>query len=69
MNKWVQTGTSRKTVGAYLKVVKALNELQQLGEDTSIFWTLDGDAVVGITGSIIQDEEGRWRFCPGMTNS
>lgn len=61
MAKYVETGTPRKTVGAYLKVVKALNELQALGEDVGFHYYLA--ALTGITGSIVQDDCTReWTF-------
>lgn len=61
MAKHVVTGTPRKTVGAYLKVIKALNELNQLGEDVD-FHAWD-PAIVGITGGITRDTAtGQWRF-------
>lgn len=61
MSKYVETGVPQKTVGAYLKVVKALNELHDLGENTG-FHAWD-PLIVGITGSIAQDAAtGEWRF-------
>lgn len=61
MAKYVETGTPRKTVGAYLKVIKALNELNQLGEDVSFhFYRTE---LTGTTGSIVQDDCTReWTF-------
>lgn len=60
MSKYVQTGAPKKTVGAYLKVIKALNELQELGEDVVL---LDYPlSLTGITGRIINDDSGEWRF-------
>lgn len=61
MSKYVQTGAPRKTVGAYLKVVKALNELQDLGEEIS-FHQWD-PVIVGLTGGITQDAQtGEWSY-------
>lgn len=61
MAKYVQTGTPQKTVGAYLKVVKALEELQQLGEDIGFHHYRT--ELTGLTGSIILDAStGQWRF-------
>lgn len=61
MAKYVQTGTPRKTVGAYLRAVKALNELRALGEDVKIHpWRYE---LNGVSGVIAQDEDnGEWRF-------
>jgi hypothetical protein len=61
VSKYVQTGTPKKTVGAYLKAVKALNELQTLGEDVVIHdWH---PSLTGITGRIIQDDDtGEWSY-------
>jgi len=61
VSKYVQTGTPKKTVGAYLKVVKALNELEALGESAVLHeWE---PALVGITGRIYQDSEtGKWIY-------
>ena len=58
MAKYVTTGIPQKTVGAYLKVVKALNELEDLGEDVQAlgYGTLDG-----ISHSIRWDGE-TWRL-------
>lgn len=61
MAKYVTTGIPQKTVGAYLKVIKALNELQDLGEETS-FHPWD-PVITGLTGGIVQDEQtGEWSF-------
>lgn len=61
MSKYVQRGTPKKTVGAYLKVVKALNELHALGENTG-FHEWD-PVIVGITGRIFQHPEtGEWSY-------
>lgn len=64
MSKYVETGTPRKTVGAYLKVVKALNELEALGENTGFHaWE---PLITGITGVIAHDPEtGEWHFVEG----
>ena len=59
MAKYVETTHPQKTVGAYLKVVKALEELQQLGEDVHFDW--HRTQLNGITGSIVWDD-GRWTF-------
>lgn len=60
MSKYVETGTPSKTVGAYLKVIKALEALQALGEDVTFdFYRTQ---LNGITGSIVWDEDGSWRF-------
>lgn len=61
MSKYVTTGSPRKTVGAYLKVIKALNELAQLGEDADFHpWNPE---IVGVLGRIVKDEPtGEWRF-------
>lgn len=60
MSKYVQTGTPKKTVGAYLKAVKALNELSALGEGVRLHeWE---PAVVGLAGRIYQDPEGEWHY-------
>lgn len=64
MPKYVEVGMPQKTVGAYLKVVKALNELHALGENTG-FHAWD-PIIVGISGAIAQDAEtGEWRFVQG----
>lgn len=61
MSKHVVTGIPRKTVGAYLKVVKALNELQALGEDVGVHFCRS--ELVGLTGGIVQnDHTGEWTF-------
>lgn len=61
MSKYVETGIPKKTVGAYLKVVKALKELDALGENTG-FHPWD-PVVVGATGRIYQDHEtGEWTY-------
>lgn len=61
MAKYVETGMPQKTVGAYLKVVKALNELHALGEE---LWVNEPDVrIIGITGTIEQDPDtGVWSF-------
>lgn len=61
MSKHVQTGTPRKTIGAYLKVVKALNELEALGEDIDFHpWE---DSLFGVTGKITRNHKaGEWRL-------
>lgn len=61
MKKYVETSHPQKTVGAYLKVVKALNELQALGEEARLHpWS---PAITGLTGGIVQDlDTGEWRF-------
>lgn len=61
MAKYVETTTPRKTVGAYLKAIKALNELQALGEDVSFhFYRTE---LTGTVGSIVQDDVTReWTF-------
>ena len=48
-------------MGAYLKVVKALEELQQLGEEVGFdFYRTQ---LNGITGSIVLDANtGKWTF-------
>lgn len=59
MSKYMTPGTPRKTVGAYLKVVKALNELAALGEDTDFHpWNPE---ITGLLGKITKDD-GVWRF-------
>lgn len=60
MAKYVTVGLPQKTVGAYLKVAKALNELQALGEDVS-FHEWDPE-IVGITGAITQNPAGEFLF-------
>lgn len=61
MAKHVQTGTPRKTVGAYLKAVKALNELQALGEEVGVHYY--EPALSGYTGIIRRDDAtGEWHF-------
>lgn len=63
MSKYVQTGIPRKTVGAYLKAVKALNELHELGEEIDLHqWE---PIIVGLTGRIIRDDNGTWRYGEG----
>lgn len=58
MPKYVETGMPQKTVGAYLKAVKALNELAALGEE---LWINEPDGrIIGITCTIAQDESGVW---------
>lgn len=59
--KYVVTATPRKTVGAYLKVIKALEELQALGEEVGFdFYRTQ---LNGLTGSIVQDATtGQWSF-------
>lgn len=59
MSKYVETTHPQKTVGAYLKAVKALEELQQLGEDVSFHYART--ELTGTTGSIVWDD-GRWSF-------
>lgn len=61
MSKHVETTHPQKTVGAYLKVIKALNELQALGEEVGFdFYRTQ---LNGITGSIAQDDYTReWSF-------
>lgn len=61
MSKYVETTHPNKTVGAYLKVIKALEALQALGEDVSFdFYRCQ---LNGITGSIVQDDVTReWSF-------
>lgn len=61
MSKYVETGIPKKTVGAYLKVVKALKELDALGEGVVLHeWE---PALVGTTGRIYQDHEtGEWTY-------
>ena len=61
MLKYVETSHPQKTVGAYLKVVKALEELQQLGEEVGFdFYRTQ---LNGITGSIVLDANtGKWTF-------
>lgn len=61
MAKYVHRGAPRKTVGAYLKVIKALNELTAMGEDPD-FHAWD-PCITGITGGITRDQAtGEWRF-------
>lgn len=61
MSKYVTTGTPRKTVGAYLKAVKALNELEQAGELISLHPYRP--ELRGIVGRIVQDPDtGGWTF-------
>lgn len=61
MAKYVETTHPQKTVGAYLKVVKALEELQQLGEDVGFHYART--ELNGITGSIVLDATtGKWTF-------
>lgn len=61
MSKHVETTHPQKTVGAYLKVIKALNELNALGEDIGFhFYRTE---LTGTTGSIVQDDCTReWTF-------
>ncbi len=59
MAKYLEPGHPRKVVGAYLKVVKALKELDRMGEETG-FHAWD-PAVVGLTGTIIR-RDGEWTF-------
>ena len=61
MSKHVEVGTPQKTVGAYLKVIKALNELEGMGEMLVLhpFWP----QLNGIVGKIVKDEDtGEWSF-------
>lgn len=61
MTKYVETATPRKTVGAYLKVIKALEELQTLGEDVG--FDHYRTQLNGLTGSIVLDAvTGQWTF-------
>ena len=61
MSKYVQTGVPRKTVGAYLRAVKALNELEVQGEILSLHPYRT--ELCGILGAIRQDPEtGEWSF-------
>ena len=65
MSKYVATGIPQKTIGAYLKVVKALNELHSLGEETGFYYVNDCQdlAVSGLIGGIVQNPEtGEWTF-------
>lgn len=58
MSKHVETTHPQKVVGAYIKAVKALNELAALGED---LWINEPDVrIIGITCTIEQDEAGVW---------
>lgn len=61
MSKHVTVGTPQKTVGAYLKVIKALNELQSMGEEVGFhFYRTE---LTGITGNIVRDDiTGEWSF-------
>lgn len=61
MAKYVETTHSQKTVGAYLKVIKALEDLQALGEDVGFdFYRTQ---LNGLTGSIALDATtGKWSF-------
>jgi hypothetical protein len=61
MSKYVETTHPQKTVGAYLKVVKALNELEQAGELVSLHPFRP--ELRGIVGRITQDSDtGEWSF-------
>lgn len=61
MAKYRIPSVSRKTVGAYLRAVKALNALQDLGEDVGIHpWE---PRLQGTAGSLAWDElTGQWTF-------
>lgn len=61
MSKYVTTGTPSKTVGAYLKVIKALNELVDMGEEIN-FDPHGNPQIMGITGGVVQNVNGRYRF-------
>lgn len=60
MGKWTIRNTApQKTVGVYLKAVKALNDLEALGEETGFHaWE---PVLVGITGRIVK-RDGKWIF-------
>lgn len=61
MAKYIQRETHRKTVGVYLKAVKALNELNRLGEETGVHW--QNPEINGLSGTIAQDNvTGEWHF-------
>lgn len=61
MSKYVTVGIKQKTVGAYLKAVKALEALQELGEDVAFDFHLT--QLNGTSGSIVQDQTtGEWTF-------
>ena len=61
MSKYVQTAVPRKTVGAYLRAVKALNELEAQGEILALHPYRP--ELRGILGGIVQDSEtGEWTF-------
>jgi hypothetical protein len=61
MAKYVKVGTPQKTVGAYIKVVKALNELNALGEDIGFHHYRT--ELTGTLGSLVQDDCTReWTF-------
>lgn len=57
MPKYVETGMPQKTVGAYLKVVKALNELEALGEDPDFHHS---DPAIWGLSAVITKDDGVW---------
>ena len=66
MAKYVTVATPKKTVGKYLKVVKALNELHMLGEETGVHYC--NPEINGISGTIRQDDRtGEWSFVQSQT--
>lgn len=64
MPEYARTTQPKKTVGAYLKAVKALNELAALGEAVNVHeWDA---ALVGLTGRIVRDPgTGQWSYTEG----
>lgn len=60
MEKHVTPSHPQKTVGAYLRVVKALQALDDMGENTCVDWLQP--SIVGLIGAIEQNSDGVWTF-------